>query len=360
MQEVSVQLPLAKRRGYKICVGTNAIEEIGSLFELGRHSKIMVVTDDAVQPVLLQKLLAAVPEGTASVTLPAGEQHKTIESVQEVWTALHGAGCDRKSLVINLGGGVIGDIGGFAATTYMRGIDFLNIPTTLLAQVDASVGGKTGCNFSGIKNLVGSISQPAGALIDLQTLSTLPKPEFLAGFSEIIKHGVIKDKHYFEMVTAKSPLEFSQEELADIIVGSCRIKAAIVQDDETESGTRKLLNFGHTVGHALEALSLETATPLLHGQAISLGMAAEATISHDQGSLSKVDLNRLRSALSAAGLPIAVRGFSVDDILKKMQSDKKNEHGELNFTLPAAIGRAHYDQHVPLSIITGAIQAILD
>lgn len=360
MQEVSVQLSLDKFRDYKIHVGEQAIEKISSLFELGSYSKIMVVTDTAVEAVLLQKLMATLPEGTASLVLPAGEKYKNIESVQKIWTALHNAVCDRKSLVINLGGGVIGDMGGFAAATYMRGIDFLNVPTTLLAQVDASAGGKTGFNFAGIKNLAGTFTQPIGVVIDPLTLESLPEAELLSGFGEIIKHGAIRDKAYFEKVTAKAPLEFSPEELSDIIAGSCQIKTAIVQDDETEGGARKLLNFGHTVGHAVEALSLETDTPLLHGQAISIGMAAEAYISQSLEMLSEADSEQLRGALTAAGLPVSVKGFTPDDILKKMQSDKKNEDGELNFTLLDTIGRASYDKQAPATVVTEALQAILD
>jgi 3-dehydroquinate synthase len=360
MQEVTVRLPLDKSRGYKIHVGEQAIEKIGSLFELGQYSKIVVVTDDAVRPVLLGQLTAALPQGSPSVILPAGEKYKDIKSVQKIWTVLHDAGCDRKSLLINLGGGVIGDVGGFAAATYMRGIDFLNVPTTLLAQVDASVGGKTGFNFAGIKNLAGTFTQPIGVVIDPRTLESLPEAEFLSGFGEIIKHGVIKDKDYFAKVTAKTPGEFSAEELGDIIAGSCRIKAAIVGDDETESGARKLLNFGHTVGHAVEALSLETAEPLLHGQAISIGMVAEARISQVLNMLGETDLKRLRGVLTAAGLPVSAKGFTSDDILLKMRSDKKNEGGELNFTLLDDIGQASYDQHPPEDIVTEALRTISD
>lgn len=360
MQEVSVQLPPNKARGYKIHVGEQAIEKIGSLFNMDIYSRIMVVTDDAVEPILLRKLVAGLREDTVSAVIPSGEKYKNVDSIQKIWTALRNAGCDRKSLVINLGGGVLCDIGGFAAATYMRGIDFLNIPTTLLSQVDASVGGKTGFNFDGIKNLVGTFTQPIGVVIDPQTLETLPEAEFISGFGEIIKHGAIRDKEYFAKVTAKKPRQFSPADLADIITGSCRIKAAIVQDDETEGGARKLLNFGHTVGHAVEALSLETGAPLLHGQAISIGMAAEAHISHGKGMLNAPGLEQLTSALTAAGLPTSAKGFDVDAIIKKMQSDKKSEHGAMNFTLLTAIGEARYDQQAPASIVNEALQAIAD
>lgn len=360
MKEVNVELPHAKQRGYKIYVDAGAIGRIGRLFDLGAYSKIVVVTDDTAGTPLLQKLLGALPDGASSVTIPTGERSKTVESVQEIWKALHDAGCDRRSLVINLGGGVVGDVGGFAAATYMRGIGFINVPTSLLAQADASVGGKTGFNFDGIKNLVGTFSQPAGVVIDPQALATLPDREFISGFGEIIKHGIIKDEKHFEAVTAKPPLEFSEDELTDIIAASCRIKAGLVQDDEAESGARKLLNFGHTVGHAVEALSLETDKPLLHGEAVSIGMAAEAAISVKSGLLQAADLKKLTRALAAAGLPVTIGSMHPDAIQGKMQSDKKNAGGKLNFTLIDRIGHAVYDQQVPSSVVTEAIQAILD
>lgn len=360
MQEVSVQLPQEKSRGYTIYVDKLAIGKLGELFKLEKYSRIMVVTDEAVKSEFLQTLLAALPEGAASVSLPSGEKVKNIQSVQQVWTALHDAGCDRKSLVINLGGGVISDIGGFAASTYMRGIDFINIPTTILSQVDASVGGKTGFNFAGIKNLVGSFQQPVGIVIDTQTLSTLPQAELISGFGEIIKHGLIWDENYFKKVTAKQPLEFSEDELTDIITGSCRIKLAIIQDDIHENAARKLVNFGHSVGHAVEALSLETDRPLLHGEAVSIGMVAEANISVRLDLLPGADLERIKNALERAGLPTSVRGLRLADIREKMRSDKKNNDGKLSFTLLDDIGHALYNKEVPETAVTQALEAILD
>ncbi|HEX5744413.1 MAG TPA: 3-dehydroquinate synthase [Candidatus Saccharimonadales bacterium] len=360
MKEVSVKLPLSGSRGYKISVGTGVIKRLGSIYDLERYSRIFIVTDDTVKPMFLDALSSSLPAKPASLTLPAGEKHKDIDTVGRIWTAMHEAGCDRKSLVINLGGGVIGDIGGFAASTYMRGVDFLNIPTTLLAQVDASVGGKTGFNFDGIKNLVGTISQPVGIVIDTDTLASLPERELTAGFAEIIKHGAISDAAYFDKVVARRPTEYSPEALADIIAESCRIKAAVVHDDETEAGKRKLLNFGHTVGHAVEALSHQTDKPLLHGEAISIGMMAEADISARLGRLPAEDLERLRQALTDAGLPVSVRGLDPDDIREKMRSDKKNTGGRLNFTLLDGIGRASYDQEVAEPTVKEALRTVLE
>jgi 3-dehydroquinate synthase len=359
MKEVSVELPLSESRGYKIHVGVGALKELPSLIGLDRYSKLVVVTDESAGSLLLERLMEVLPEASA-VTLDPGDGHKDIAGVQKVWQALYDAGCDRGSLVINLGGGVIGDVGGFAASTYMRGIDFLNVPTTLLSQVDASVGGKTGFNFVGVKNLVGTFNQPVGVIIDPQTLETLPDRELVSGFAEVIKHGLISDAAYFEQVTAKKPGEFTQDELTDIITESCRIKLDIIKDDIKEAGARKLVNFGHTVGHAVEALSHKTDKPLLHGEAISIGMTAEAGMSAGLGRLPAEDLERIRQALTAAGLPVSAHGLKLEDVREKMSSDKKNTGGKLNFTLIDTIGKASYDQEVPEAVVTGALQTILE
>lgn len=358
MKKIILRHSNNKQLDCTISIGGNLMGKIGSLYDLSTYSKIFIITDQNVEPLFLKKVIATLQVETVSIILPAGENEKHIESIQKIWMAMHDAQCDRKSLVINLGGGVIGDIGGFAASTYMRGIDFLNIPTTLLAQVDASIGGKTGIDFSGIKNLVGTFNQPVGVIIDTQTLATLPNREFLSGFAEIIKHGLIKNKKYFEKVTAKHPLKFTQDEMIDIITESCEIKANIVQSDETEINIRKTLNFGHTIGHAIESLSLDTSTPLLHGEAISIGILAEAKISHLINILSISDLQRIEQALITAELPISSPSIKIDEVLKKMKSDKKNERGQINFTLLRGIGDALYNQNVSEPVIIKAMENI--
>jgi len=333
-----------KQKEYAICIGQNILGKIGEFFDLNKYSRICVITDEHVAPHFLQKLLEALPEDSTKIILPAGESAKTIQTVQKIWTAMKEVQLDRKSLIINLGGGVIGDMGGFAASTYMRGIDFINIPTTLLSQVDASVGGKTGIDFAGTKNSIGTFDQPVGVIIDTITLTTLPKREYISGFAEMIKHGLIADKAYFKKVTGKKPDEFSQDELAELITISCEIKKSVVEKDETESGSRKLLNFGHTLGHAIEALSLETNKPLLHGESISIGIVAEAKLSEISGILSHEDFQTIESSLSNAGLPISLPNLNLDLLQNKMQSDKKNEKGKINFTLLSSIGKALIDQ----------------
>ncbi len=360
MQKIEVTKGTPPQKGYTIHIGAGAMEKISSLYDFGQYSHVFVVTDETIAPVLLDKLKAALPDEVSVIVLPHGEKQKNIANIQKIWTAMHEAGCDRHTLLINLGGGVVGDIGGFAASTYMRGIPFLNIPTTLLSQVDSSVGGKTGVNFDGIKNLVGTFSPPFGVVIDPQVLGTLPEREFISAFGEIIKHGLIWDARHFEQATAKRPQDFTHDELAGIITASCRIKLAIVEDDLHESSSRKLVNFGHTIGHAIEALSLETDKPLLHGEAISIGMATEAMISVNSGLLPAANLETITGALRHAGLPVTVSGLKEDDIRRKMQSDKKNVKGTLNFTLIDRIGHALYNKEVPSSVVTEAIHDILD
>lgn len=358
MKKIILKLSNNKQKDCLISIGSNLLGKIGLIYDLSSYSKIFIITDQNIAPLFLKKIEDLQIE-TTSIVLPAGEKEKHIRSIQKIWKAMRNIQCDRKSLIINLGGGVICDMGGFAASTYMRGIDFLNIPTTLLAQVDASVGGKTGINFAGIKNLIGTFNQPVGVIIDVETLTTLPKRELLSGFAEIIKHGLIKNKKYFKKVTAKHPLKFTQDEMIDIIAQSCEIKAEIVQKDKTETGTRKLLNFGHTIGHALEAISLNTPKPLLHGEAISIGMLAEAKISYYLNLLSLTDLHKIKQALLAVGLPLSIN-VKKDEVLEKIKLDKKNTKGKVNFTLLNGIGNALYNQNVSEDVVVKSLTNILD
>lgn len=347
MEKVTINIPTTTPITYPIFIGRDLLKNLSDLFQIDSYSKIIVLSDKNIAPHFLKKTLQSLPETTTSFILDPGEKEKNIESLQHLWRHLLKSGADRKSLMINLGGGVIGDIGGFAASTYMRGIDFINIPTTVLAQVDESVGGKTGFDFAEIKNLIGTFDQPKAVIIDVDTLKTLPQREFLSGFAEIIKHGIIKDKKYFDKVTNKKPLDFNEEELIDIIKESCEIKAAVVENDEKESGLRKIVNFGHTIGHAIEAISLTTDNPYLHGEAISIGMVVEAHMSHEKGLLSKEDVEVITTSLTNAGLPTTVPHFDRDQMIQKMKVDKKNKNGKINFTLLKSIGEALIDQTIP-------------
>ena len=340
---ISFASPVSTRE-YPIYIGSHLIDNIGKLLNISSYSKLYIITDETVAKLYLDTVKKQFPQTAGTSVLPAGEKAKDVSYLTEIWKSLINAKLDRNSLVLNLGGGVIGDIGGFAASTYMRGIDFINIPTTLLSQVDESVGGKTMIDLHGIKNIVGTFYQPTAVIIDVTTLQSLPKNQLLSGFAEIIKHGLIKDADYFELVTSKRPEEFSLEEMTDIIKRSCEIKAQVVIEDEKESGQRKLLNFGHTIGHAVEALSLETSKPLLHGEAISIGMLKEAELAVNNGMLSQKDLDYMTSKLAKTGLPTALQQINTEELLQKMRLDKKNARGEINFTLITSIGEGIINQ----------------
>lgn len=354
MQTIALTLP-QRSRNYTITIGTNLLSNITDVVDLSGYSKILVVTDRNVARHWLKPLLRALPSDAHSLILPAGEKHKNLQTVDKIWKKLHDINCDRKSLVITLSGGVVGDMAAFAASTYMRGIAFIHIPTSLLAQVDSSIGGKTGIDHCGIKNLIGTFEQPKAVIIDTSTLSTLPRRELVSAFGEIVKHGLIQDPVYFQKVTQKHATEWTAEELVEIIATSCQIKADLVQSDQYESGQRKALNLGHTVGHAIEALSWDTGSPLLHGEAVSIGTVIEAELSVLRG-LAATDARTIQSALCRVGLPIQSPQYSIDSITQKMHSDKKNVSGSIRLTLLSAIGSVVWDQEVPESDIQLAIK----
>lgn len=357
MKKVSVTITPAAQIAYDIVVGKNILLEVSHHFDFSKYTRAVIVTDEHAKrwrPVLSENL----PLDHTTLILPPGEKEKTIASVQRIWQHLKEVHCDRKSLVINLGGGVIGDMGGFAASTYMRGIDFINVPTTLLSQVDASVGGKTGIDFAGLKNLIGTFTQPKAVIIDVETLTTLPERQLIAGFAEIIKHGLIADEGYFQFVTSKKPQEFSSDELIEIISGSNDIKRKIVEEDTLEGGLRKLVNFGHTIGHAIESLSLQTDHPLLHGEAVGLGMIAEAKVSHLKGFISDDELQLILEKLTHAGLPTKTDRQDFEQVLALMALDKKTQGGQIKWTLLKGIGHAVFDQTAEETEIREAVDFI--
>lgn len=307
----------------KTIVGKKLLEKINTLIDFSKFSKIAVLTDDHIQMSLINQISLmrkSLNRELTVITIPTGESQKNIETVEKIWTKMFDSGIDRKSLLINLGGGVVCDMGGFVASTFMRGIDFLNIPTTLLSQIDAGVGGKTGINFMDLKNGIGIFKNPICTIVDVATLKTLPKRELISAFGEIIKHGVISGREYFDFVTSKKPEEFSENEIIKIIKGSIKIKSEVVKKDPEEKNLRKVLNFGHTIGHAIESLSWKTNKPLLHGEAVAIGMIVE-------------------SNLASAGLPTKIRGIKLENIMKKILSDKKNIKDKILFSLPEKIGK---------------------
>lgn len=339
---------------YTVHIGSGIFNKLSSFVDLQKYSKIFLLADETIN----REWSKTFPKDIVTIIIPSGEESKSIKSATYIWDKLLKNNADRKSLLINLGGGVLTDIGGFVASTYMRGIDFINIPTTLLSMVDASVGGKTGIDFGGIKNVIGTFTQPIAVICNTQFLETLPNREFISGFGEIVKHGLIADKKYFQFVSAKKPKEFTEKELTQIILQSIKIKARIVESDEKETGNRRLINFGHTIGHALEALSLETNHPLLHGEAIGIGMLAEAKLSELAGYISNADLEIIKQSIINAGLPISISHFSRDKILQIMQHDKKNEDKSMNFTLLKEIGKGIINQSPPENQIANALDFI--
>ena len=275
--------------------------------------------------------------------MPNGEDHKTIDICTGVWEALSEYNADRKSILINLGGGVVTDLGGFVASTYMRGITYINIPTSLLAMVDASVGGKTGVDLGALKNQIGVINEGEMVGIDTSFLDTLPQNEMVSGFAEMLKHGLIYDKNYWNTLTHLEKLDLS--DLDQLIYDSVVIKNKVVTEDPTEQGLRKILNFGHTLGHAIESYFLENAdkTPLLHGEAIAIGMLLEAYISTKVCGLSNAELDIINDGILKTFSKVEITDNDQKIIIDLLQYDKKNSHGVVKFVLLEAIGKPKID-----------------
>jgi len=309
------------------------------------YSAVWILVDENTKrdclPILEQALKGIV--ATAYIEIAAGEQHKNIDSCQYIWQGLLAGQADRKALLLNLGGGVIGDMGGFCAATYKRGIDFVQIPTTLLAQVDASVGGKLGIDFQLVKNAIGLFGTPQMVCILLDFLRSLPKRELYSGFAEIIKHSLIADKAHWKKIQLLQDLNNENIDWAALIAHSVAIKSQVVSEDPYEKGLRKILNFGHTIGHAIESLSWEGEQPLLHGEAVVIGMVCEAYLSHLILGMSEQELTEiiayLRSIYSVYDLSV----FEEKELLQLMYQDKKNEGKGIAFSLLPTIGQAQFN-----------------
>ncbi len=292
-----------------------------------------------------------------TVTLAAGERFKTLGAVQRVYTAMLAASADRRSVVVALGGGVIGDLAGFAAATYNRGVDFVQVPTTLLAQVDSSVGGKTGVNFGPGKNLLGAFYQPRFVAIDPDTLASLPVRERRSGLAEVLKYGIIDDKSFFRAVApeADALLRLQSASLEQIIARSCQIKARVVEQDEHEGGLRAILNFGHTIGHALEGATQYRV--YTHGEAIALGMVSAALLGEEIGITRTEDTAELTNALQACGFAVRLpETLAVEKIMSLLSLDKKSVGGQARFVLMHAIGRVSSGHCVPLDMVERALR----
>lgn len=339
-------------RSYPIHVGAGILSSREHLLPYLAGRQVMIVTNEVIAPHYLAALKATLADADLDireVVLPDGEATKTLASVERIWDALLAAGFNRRCTLIALGGGVIGDMTGYAAASYQRGVAFVQIPTTLLAQVDSSVGGKTGVNHPRGKNMIGAFWQPRAVIIDTDTLRTLPARELSAGLAEVIKYGLIWDSAFLEWLENNLPalrtLEVSA--IRHAIRRSCEIKAEVVAEDETEQGVRALLNLGHTFGHAIEAH--QGYGNWLHGEAVGAGMLMAATLSQRLGWLAAEDMVRVETLVAAAGLPVMVPAvMSADDFLAAMRLDKKNIDGRLRLILLSRLGEACvYDETPP-------------
>jgi len=325
-------------RPYPVLIGAGMLAHVGvALSGAGIGPSRFVVSSPTVWGFWGEPFHEAQPEAVP-IVVPDGERHKTPGSVGRIYDALLKGGADRSAALLTFGGGVIGDMGGFAAATYLRGIPLAHVPTTLLAQVDAAIGGKVGVNLPGGKNLVGAFYQPSVVVIDPGVLSTLPRREFRAGLYEIIKYGVACDASLFEQVRREvGPLtRRDPSSLAPVIAACCRIKGAIVAGDERETGARRVLNFGHTVGHALEAATKYRR--LLHGESVAYGMLAACAIASARGVLAAADRDTIAAAIAQLGPLPPVNDLSAAAQLELMRHDKKVLDGRLHFVLPCGIG----------------------
>jgi 3-dehydroquinate synthase len=340
VRELTVELG---ERSYPILVGAGLLADCVPLARLAAGRQVAVVSDANVAPLHaagVARALRAHAAACIEVTLPAGEAHKHWGTLNAVFDALLDARFDREALLVAVGGGVVGDIAGFAAAVYQRGVDFVQVPTTLLAQVDSSVGGKTGINHPAGKNMIGAFHQPRLVVIDVATLATLPARELSAGLAEVIKHGAVADAGYLDSVAAALPALRARdpEALAGAVARSCEIKASVVERDEREGGLRAVLNFGHTFGHAIEA-GLGYGE-WLHGEAVGAGMVMAADLSRRLGLLGAAELGRLRETVAAAGLPVRGPAWPAARYVELMSVDKKARRGTPRFVLLEGLGRA--------------------
>ncbi|MSS63969.1 3-dehydroquinate synthase [Lachnospiraceae bacterium WCA-693-APC-MOT-I] len=327
------------------------------------HGKALIVTDSNIGIHYAQEVKSIVNQSIPFVeilTLEPGEANKNIETIQKIYHTLISYQFDRKDILIALGGGVVGDMTGFAAATYLRGIRFIQLPTSLLAMVDSSIGGKTGVDYLSYKNMVGAFHQPSAVYINLQVLNTLPEREYYSGFGEIIKHGLIKDKSYYRWLKSNSSsiLSRENESLTEMIYRSCSIKKQVVESDPHENGERALLNFGHTVGHSIEK---QLNFSYLHGECVSLGIVAAAQLSYEHGNLSIDELEDIKETLKQFKLPVCLSNvsFSSKIIAQTTRNDKKMEAGQIKFILLHSIGAAYIDKTITEQEIESAVQLIL-
>jgi len=354
----TVKVQKIKSAGYEILLGRHALAELSEMLSTEAYSgvKLFILVDDNTLENCLPKLIEKVPllGGKEVIQVDNGEGSKSVEISVQIWSALSEMEADRRSLLINLGGGVISDLGGFIAGTYKRGIRFINIPTSLLAQVDASVGSKVGINLNNLKNQVGLFCNPEKVFIDSDFLRTLPRNHLLSGFAEMVKHALIFDKEYWKQL--KDVSFYEMETLDEAIPRSVEIKNEIVISDPFESGRRKILNFGHTVGHAIESYSFESdGKNILHGEAIAAGMVCEAFISEKLQKLDKEKLEEITRYIFSLFPRIQIQEIAYHRIIEIMKHDKKNNFSEIRMSLLNDLGDCNYDIPVKPELIIDSL-----
>lgn len=320
----------------------NSLIELGKFIQESSYSRIFFLVDRHTAEYCLPVVMQALPELSEYdvIEIEPGEENKNIDFCIGIWNMLLDFGADRKSLLINVGGGVVGDMGSFAASTFKRGIDFVQVPTTLLSQVDASVGGKTGIDLNQVKNCIGTFSQPKAVFIESIFLNTLDNRQLNSGFAEMLKHGLISDKSYFTDLQNLNLYNLNNE----LIYKSVLIKNEIVKSDPKEQSIRKILNFGHTIGHAVESYFLGGPSPLLHGEALAIGIICEAFISHKHNGLSADELNQIVETIKQHFPLVNIPAESYPQVLEYMYNDKKNEKGKIGFALLNKIGGCDFDR----------------
>lgn len=349
-------------KSYPIYIGPNILLKTGVYVkELGVDFKVMVVTNPTVRALYGETVTKSLAEAGFQVIvaeIPDGEQYKSMDSARLLYDIAFENNMDRNCVILALGGGVIGDLAGFVASTYMRGVQFVQVPTTLLAQVDSSVGGKVAVNHPKGKNIIGSFYQPRLVISDTKVLSTLPQREFRAGMAEVIKYGIIWDRNFFEyMKKYHTDIEqMCSETMVHIVETSCSIKARVVEQDETEQGQRAILNYGHTFGHAYE--SLTNYKKYVHGEAVAIGMVTAAKVAVKLGMLKSEDMIRIEKLIQVYGLPVKFGALEVRDIIESMSHDKKVRSGQVRYVLPLKIGRVEITSNVPETIISDVLRQL--
>jgi 3-dehydroquinate synthase len=341
-------------KDFSIFIGNDVFEVLLENLIERSYSKVFVLVDEHTEKYCLPALTKYLFD-IKLIRIQGGEQHKSLDTAQFIWNYLQEQNADRNSVLLNLGGGVISDIGGFCASTFKRGFDYINVPTSLLAMVDSSIGGKTGIDYNGLKNAIGTINQPKAIYINPDLLLSLPKDELLNGFAEMIKHGLIIDKSYWEKIVKTGFDDWSK--MSTLINGSIKIKLDVIKKDPLEKSYRKILNFGHTIGHAIEAYSLKNdKKPLKHGEAVAIGMVCEAYLSKTQLDLSMKELKEITDFIAQYFPKYSLRTILSPELIKLMRQDKKNEHpDEINFTLLKKIGKGSINHICSETQITAAL-----